>query len=153
MDSCCWRSHKTSHTTRCTRRCISLSLSLSLSLRDSSTQAAALMPVPEELSPSRRTTLRGHVRDTASTRLLSLRKSLFVPYYIATFDSFNTHHFHPAFTSLSLLSQSAMDRQSVYSLSVLAPDPDDSEGSATQTQAQLREFILEFRLNNAFIYR
>lgn len=46
-----------------------------------------------------------------------------------------------------------MDRQSVYSLSVLAPDPDDSEGSATQTKAQLREFILEFRLDNAFIYR
>lgn len=46
-----------------------------------------------------------------------------------------------------------MDRQSVYSLSVLAPDPDESEGSATQTQAQLREFILEFRLDNAFIYR
>lgn len=46
-----------------------------------------------------------------------------------------------------------MDRQSVYSLSVLAPDPDASEDSRTQTQAQLREFILEFRLDNAFIYR
>lgn len=46
-----------------------------------------------------------------------------------------------------------MDRQSVYSLSVLAPDPDASEDSRTQTQALLREFILEFRLDNTFIYR
>lgn len=46
-----------------------------------------------------------------------------------------------------------MDRQSVYSLSVLAPDPDASEDSRSQTQAHLREFILEFRLDNAFIYR
>lgn len=46
-----------------------------------------------------------------------------------------------------------MDRQSVYSLSVLAPDPDASEDSRSQTQAYLREFILEFRLDNAFIYR
>ena len=46
-----------------------------------------------------------------------------------------------------------MDQQSVYSLSVLAPDPDASEDSRTQIQAQLRDFILEFRLDNAFIYR
>ena len=46
-----------------------------------------------------------------------------------------------------------MDRQSVYSLSVLAPDPDASEDSRTQIQTQLRNFILEFRLDNAFIYR
>ena len=46
-----------------------------------------------------------------------------------------------------------MDRQSVYSLSVLAPDPDASEDSRSQIQEQLREFILEFRLDNAFIYR
>ena len=46
-----------------------------------------------------------------------------------------------------------MDRQSAYSLSVLAPDPDASEDSRSQIQAQLREFILEFRLDNAFIYR
>ena len=46
-----------------------------------------------------------------------------------------------------------MDRQSVYSLSVLAPDPDASEDSRSQTQALLRDFILEFRLDNAFIYR
>ena len=46
-----------------------------------------------------------------------------------------------------------MDTQRPYSLSVLAPDPDASEDSRTQVQAQLREFILEFRLDNAFIYR
>ena len=46
-----------------------------------------------------------------------------------------------------------MDRQSVFSLSVLPPDPDAIEDSRTQIQAQLRNFILEFRLDNAFIYR
>ena len=46
-----------------------------------------------------------------------------------------------------------MDQQSVYSLNVLAPDPDASEDSRSQIQYQLREFILEFRLDNAFIYR
>ena len=46
-----------------------------------------------------------------------------------------------------------MDRQSVYSLSVLPPDVDASQNSRTQIQSQLREFILEFRLDNAFIYR
>jgi DNA replication licensing factor MCM5 len=46
-----------------------------------------------------------------------------------------------------------MDHQSVYSLSVLAPDPDASEDSRSQIQAHLRDFILEFRLDNAFIYR
>lgn len=46
-----------------------------------------------------------------------------------------------------------MDRQSVYSLSVLAPDPDANEDSPTQIRGQLRNFILEFRLDNAFLYR
>ena len=46
-----------------------------------------------------------------------------------------------------------MDRRSVYSRSVLAPDPDASEDSRSQVQAYLREFVLEFRLDNAFIYR
>ncbi|KAI4167127.1 MAG: hypothetical protein LQ343_007454 [Gyalolechia ehrenbergii] len=46
-----------------------------------------------------------------------------------------------------------MDRQSVFSLSVLPPDPDAADDSRTQVQAQLRNFILEFRLDNAFIYR
>lgn len=50
-------------------------------------------------------------------------------------------------------SYTAMDRRSAYSLSVLAPDPDAIEDSKTQIQAQLRDFILEFRLDNAFIYR
>lgn len=46
-----------------------------------------------------------------------------------------------------------MDRQSVYSLSVLAPDPDANEDSPTQIKGQLRDFILEFRLDNTFLYR
>ena len=46
-----------------------------------------------------------------------------------------------------------MDRQSVFSLSVLPPDPDASEDSRTHIQSQLRAFILEFRLDNAFVYR
>lgn len=46
-----------------------------------------------------------------------------------------------------------MDRQSVYSLSVLAPDYGENEDSRGQIQTQLQNFILEFRLDNAFIYR
>jgi DNA replication licensing factor MCM5 len=46
-----------------------------------------------------------------------------------------------------------MDRQSVYSLSVLAPDVDDAQQSRNQIKEQFREFILEFRFDNAFIYR
>ncbi|MCJ1324389.1 minichromosome maintenance protein 5 [Thelotrema lepadinum] len=46
-----------------------------------------------------------------------------------------------------------MDRQSVFSLSVLPPDVDATQNSRSQIQGQLREFILEFRLDNAFIYR
>lgn len=46
-----------------------------------------------------------------------------------------------------------MDRQPVYSLSVLAPDPDANGDSKTQIKNELRDFILEFRIDNAFIYR
>ncbi|KAI4107032.1 MAG: hypothetical protein LQ339_002728 [Xanthoria mediterranea] len=46
-----------------------------------------------------------------------------------------------------------MDRRSVFSLSVLPPDPDALDDSRSQIQAQLRNFVLEFRLDNAFIYR
>ncbi|KAI9781335.1 MAG: minichromosome maintenance protein 5 [Peltula sp. TS41687] len=46
-----------------------------------------------------------------------------------------------------------MDRQSIFSLSVLAPEDGDREGSRTHIQDQLRDFILEFQLDNAFIYR
>jgi hypothetical protein len=48
---------------------------------------------------------------------------------------------------------SEMDTRSAYALSVLAPDFDDEQNSRTQIQNQFREFILEFRLNSAFIYR
>ena len=46
-----------------------------------------------------------------------------------------------------------MDSQRPYALSVLAPDPDARDDSRYQTQQDLRNFILEFRLDNAFIYR
>lgn len=46
-----------------------------------------------------------------------------------------------------------MDRRTPYTLSVLAPSTDGAEESRTQIQARLREFVLEFQLDNAFIYR
>ncbi|KAL1987602.1 hypothetical protein VTN96DRAFT_3202 [Rasamsonia emersonii] len=46
-----------------------------------------------------------------------------------------------------------MDRRTPYTLSVLAPSQDGVEESRTQIQARLREFILAFQLDNAFIYR
>lgn len=46
-----------------------------------------------------------------------------------------------------------MDRRSPFTLSVLAPSTDGAEESRTQIQARLREFVLEFQLDNAFIYR
>ncbi|TVY91963.1 DNA replication licensing factor [Lachnellula willkommii] len=45
-----------------------------------------------------------------------------------------------------------MDRQSVYSLSVLPPEY-DNEDTRGQVQVQLEQFILQFRLENVFIYR
>ncbi|CZR56815.1 probable cell division control protein nda4 [Phialocephala subalpina] len=45
-----------------------------------------------------------------------------------------------------------MDRQSVYSLSVLPPEY-ENEDTRGQIQTQLEQFILQFRLDNAFIYR
>ena len=45
-----------------------------------------------------------------------------------------------------------MDRQSVYSLSVLPPEY-DNEDTRGQIQSQLQQFILQFRLDNVFIYR
>lgn len=46
-----------------------------------------------------------------------------------------------------------MDRETPYSLSVLQPSTDGPDEARTQVQAQLREFILAFQLDNAFIYR
>ena len=46
-----------------------------------------------------------------------------------------------------------MDRQTPYALSVLNPDRNGGEDSRTRIESQLREFVLEFRLDNAFIYR
>jgi DNA replication licensing factor MCM5 len=46
-----------------------------------------------------------------------------------------------------------MDRQSVYSLSVLPPDYENNDDTRGQVQVQLEQFILQFRLDNAFVYR
>lgn len=46
-----------------------------------------------------------------------------------------------------------MDRQSPFYLSVLAPDREDGEGSRGEIQQRLRNFVLEFRLGNSFVYR
>ncbi|PGH00765.1 hypothetical protein AJ79_08103 [Helicocarpus griseus UAMH5409] len=46
-----------------------------------------------------------------------------------------------------------MDRRTPYSLSVLQPQTDGLEEPRTKIQAQLREFILAFQLDNTFIYR
>ncbi|GMF87669.1 unnamed protein product [Aspergillus oryzae] len=46
-----------------------------------------------------------------------------------------------------------MDRRTPYTLSVLAPSTDGAEESRTQIQQRLRDFVLEFQLDNAFIYR
>ncbi|KNG88345.1 DNA replication licensing factor MCM5 [Aspergillus nomiae NRRL 13137] len=46
-----------------------------------------------------------------------------------------------------------MDRRTPYSLSVLAASTDGAEESRTQIQQRLRDFVLEFQLDNAFIYR
>ena len=55
--------------------------------------------------------------------------------------------------SVGCSSSRIMDKQSVFSLSVLAPDVSDVEGSRTQIQNRLRDFLMEFRLDNAFIYQ
>lgn len=46
-----------------------------------------------------------------------------------------------------------MDRRTPYTLSVLPPSEEVGEDSRTHIQARLREFVLEFQLDNAFIYR
>jgi DNA replication licensing factor MCM5 len=46
-----------------------------------------------------------------------------------------------------------MDARSTYSLSVLAPLHDGTEEPRTEIQAKLREFILAFQIDGAFIYR
>jgi DNA replication licensing factor MCM5 len=46
-----------------------------------------------------------------------------------------------------------MDRASVYSLSVLPPDYENNDDTRGQVQAQLEQFILQFRLDNSFVYR
>lgn len=46
-----------------------------------------------------------------------------------------------------------MDRQSVYSTHVFDNNFNDSDDTPLQIQQQLEHFILNFRLDNKFIYR
>lgn len=46
-----------------------------------------------------------------------------------------------------------MDRQSVYSTHVFEPSQGESRDTRLQLQAQLETFILDFRLDNNFVYR
>lgn len=46
-----------------------------------------------------------------------------------------------------------MDRQSVFSTHLYNPTFAQTEDTNLQVQAQLEAFILDFRLDNAFIYR
>ncbi|KAK2748545.1 minichromosome maintenance protein 5 [Myotisia sp. PD_48] len=46
-----------------------------------------------------------------------------------------------------------MDRRSAYSLSVLPPQADGPDEARSVIQAQLREFVLAFQLDNSYIYR
>lgn len=46
-----------------------------------------------------------------------------------------------------------MDRRTPYTLSVLAPSTNGADESRTTIQNRLRDFVLEFQLDNAFVYR
>lgn len=46
-----------------------------------------------------------------------------------------------------------MDRQSVYTTHVYDPNFNESDDTPIQIQQQLEHFILNFRLENRFIYR
>lgn len=46
-----------------------------------------------------------------------------------------------------------MDRQSVYSTHVFEPSLGDNGDTRLQLQTQLETFILDFRLDNNFVYR
>lgn len=46
-----------------------------------------------------------------------------------------------------------MDRRTPYTLSVLAPSTNGADESKTAIQNKLKDFVLQFQLDNAFIYR
>jgi len=46
-----------------------------------------------------------------------------------------------------------MDRQAVYSLSVLAPEYGPNDNLKANVLAQLQSFIMQFQLSDAYIYR
>lgn len=46
-----------------------------------------------------------------------------------------------------------MDRRTPYTLSVLAPSTNGADDSRSAIQNKLKDFVLEFQLDNAFIYR
>jgi DNA replication licensing factor MCM5 len=63
---------------------------------------------------------------------------------------FGHQHTATAFDQKTIVT---MDTRSAYSLSVLAPLHDGTEEPRTEIQAKLREFILAFQIDGAFIYR
>jgi DNA replication licensing factor MCM5 len=46
-----------------------------------------------------------------------------------------------------------MDRRSMYSAHVYEPNLGENRGTRLQLQTQLETFILDFRLDNNFVYR
>ena len=91
---------------------------------------------------------RNHLtRETHATRsrVLSISGNSFC--YLLPDYTLNSTFSPPLRTVIS------MDRRTPYTLSVLAPSTDGADESRTQIQSKLREFVLEFQLDNAFIYR
>lgn len=84
---------------------------------------------------------------TRRVSLVSCKKFTFAPL------SVRIH----TFNYLTYLSSSPavfiMDRRTPYTISVLPSRDDGAEDTRTKIQAKLREFVLGFQLDNAFIYR
>lgn len=80
---------------------------------------------------------------------VNLRRDALVPTWPKVLEaSLPPNPLHP-----NLLNLHTMDRRTPYSLSVLAPSTDGPDESKTIVQARLRQFVLEFQLDNAFVYR
>jgi hypothetical protein len=89
-----------------------------------------------------------HLTRSRTRRVITERVVLLLLPRFSTNSNLTSFPFH----NRPLILPLKMDRQSVFSLSVLPPEY-DSEDTRGQIQAQLEQFILQFRLENAFIYR
>ncbi|KAJ5621026.1 hypothetical protein N7510_005010 [Penicillium lagena] len=81
----------------------------------------------------------------ASPLLKTRPTNLFFPHNTTT-----TTTFSPQLPGIAVF---VMDRRTPYTLSVLAPSTTGADESRTLTEGRLRDFVLEFQLDNAFIYR